>query len=186
MRYDLGTRLIHALLAVCAIAALISGQFAGDYRRADHPGFDVHRWLGVAMAVALLLRIGWGLAGPAAARFSRWLPVTRARLSLVRGDLAGMLRLRLPAREGHEGISGLVQAIGLATFLWLAASGALLFIGLEPGTRATGWIRAVKELHEAAEPVAIAYLALHVGAVVAHSVAGHPVWQRIAPWRVPW
>jgi hypothetical protein len=72
---------------------------------------------------------------------------------------------------------------GLAAFLWMAAGGAALFAYLEPGARATGWVRAVKELHEAGEPVVIAYLALHVGAVVAHSLAGHPVWRRIVPWK---
>jgi len=31
--YDATTRLIHLLLAAVGIAALVSGQFSGDYRR---------------------------------------------------------------------------------------------------------------------------------------------------------
>ena len=184
--YDVPTRSIHLLLALGAIAALVSGQFAGDFRRAAHPGFDVHRLIGLAMALIVALRLAWGVAGPAAARFSSWLPLTRARLAKVREDAAGLLRLRLPMREGHDGLPGLVQAIGLLAFAWMAVTGALMFAYLEPGARPVGWMRAVKELHEAGQPVAIAYLVLHVGAAIAHSIAGHPVWQRIAPWRARW
>lgn len=180
-RYDAATRLIHLLLAVLGVAALVSGEFAGDYRRAVHTGFDIHRWIGIAMAFALAARFAWGLVGPRDVRFSQWLPLTARRLSLCAEDLASLGRLRLPMREGHDGLAGLVQAIGLAAFAWMAASGVLLWLYLEPGTRATGWLHTAKELHEGAEPVVIAYLALHVGAVIAHSLAGHPVWRRMAP-----
>ena len=180
--YDAPTRLIHLLLAVFGVAALVSGQFAGDYRRPAHPGFDIHRWIGLAMAGALALRVAWGLAGPGAMRFARWVPVTRARIALVAEDLAALARLRIPVREGHQGLSALVQALGLVAFLWMATTGSLLFFSLVPGQRAAGWIGVVKELHEGGEAVAIAYVLLHVGAVLVHSWAGHPVWRRMLPW----
>jgi len=179
-RYDAATRLIHLLLALLGIAALISGQFAGDYRRVVHTGFDIHRWIGIAMAAALLVRIAWGFVGPSTVRFAHWLPVTAARLRVCLADVTDLLRLRLPKREGHEGLAGLIQAIGLGAFAWMAVTGAVMWLYLEPGTRATGWLRAVKELHEGGQVVAIAYLALHAGAVIAHSLAGHPVWRRMA------
>lgn len=182
MRYDAGTRHIHLVLALLGIAALISGQFAGDYRREIHTGFDIHRWIGLGMALAVGLRLAWGFVGPQQARFASWLPVTRARLALCVEDLRGLVRLRLPVREGHEGISGLVQAIGLAAFAWMAITGAILFAWLEPGMRAGGWLRAVKELHEGGQFVAIAYVAIHVAAVLLHSLAGHSIWRRMAPW----
>jgi cytochrome b len=180
--YDAATRLIHLLLAVLGVAALVSGQFAGDYRRALHPGFDIHTWIGLGMALALAARIAWGFAGPAPTCFSQWLPVTRERLKACWQDLVELARLRLPLREGHDGIAGLVQAIGLAAFAWLGASGVLMWLYLEPGVRASGWMRTVKELHEGGGPLAIAYVAIHVSAVLLHSLAGHRVWQRIAPW----
>ena len=181
-RYDAPTRLVHLLLAVFGVAALVSGQFAGDYRRALHAGYDVHRWIGLGMALALALRILWGFAGPRIVRFAQWLPVTRSRLALVWQDIATLARLRLPLREEHDGLSALVQAIGLLAFLWMAASGVLLLFFLVPGARATGWIGVVKELHEGGEPVVIAYVALHVGAVLVHSAAGEPVWRRMFGW----
>jgi cytochrome b len=177
--YDATTRLIHLLLALFGVAALVSGQFAGDYRRAVHTGFDIHRWIGLGMALALAARLLWGLVGPNEVRFSAWVPVTRRRLALVGEDLAALARLRLPERVGHEGLAGLVQAVGLGAFAWMAVSGAIMFAWLEPGARVTGWLRAVKELHEGGQVVAIAYVALHAGAVLVHALAGDPVWRRM-------
>jgi cytochrome b len=185
MRYDAGTRLIHLALVLFGIAALVSGQFAGDYRRELHTGFDIHRWLGLGMALAVAARFAWGFAGPKEVRFASWLPVTRARLAVVGQDIADLARLRLPVHAGHEGLSGLVQAIGLAAFAWMAVTGAILFGYLEPGARAVGWLRATKELHESGQAVALAYIAVHIGAVLVHSIAGDPIWRRMLPWPRP-
>lgn len=182
MRYDAATRLIHLALLLFGIAALVSGQFAGDYRRELHTGFDIHRWLGLGMALAVAVRLAWGFLGPTEVRFASWLPVTRARLAVVGQDIAALARLRLPVHVGHEGLSGLVQAIGLAAFAWMAVTGAILFAWLEPGTRAAGWARAIKELHEGGQVVALAYIAVHAGAVLVHSLADDPVWRRMLPW----
>lgn len=160
MRYDAGTRLIHLALVLFGIAALVSGQFAGDYRREIHTGFDVHRCIGLGMALALGARLLWGFAGPREARFSAW-------------------------RERHTGIAGFVQAIGLAAFAWMAITGAILFTWLEPGMRAGGWLRAVKELHEGGQAVVLAYLAVHAGAVLVHALAGDPLWRRMFSLREP-
>jgi len=179
-RYGAATRLIHFLLAALGIAAVVSGQFAGDYRRLSHLGFDLHKWIGAGMGLALLARLAWGLVGPPEARFSSWLPSTAGRLARAGQDLRELLRLKLPVHEeGHEGLAGVVQAIGLLAFAWMAASGALLFAYLEPGARVTGWLRLVKELHEGGQVVVLTYLALHVGAVLANGLAGRPLWRRM-------
>jgi cytochrome b len=178
--FDAPTRTIHLALAILGIAAVLSGQFADDYRNATHIGFTVHRWIGIGMGAALLARVLWGIAGPRVSRFSKWLPVTRARLSLALQDIVLLGRLQLPERKGHEGLAGLVQAIGLLAFLWMAATGAILFAYLEPGARARGWLHALKDLHEGGQAVVLAYLGLHLGAVVLHSLAGKPIWRRMA------
>jgi cytochrome b len=170
--YDFPTRLIHFLLAALGVAALVSGQFAGDYRRPAHPGFDIHREIGLATAVAIALRLAWGLVTQGEARFSRWVPSTRERLRLA----------------GHAGLAGLVQALGLLAFLWMAATGSVLYMFLEAGARVSGWLGAVRELHEGGQAAVLTYLFLHVGAVIAHAIAGESLWRRIAPWparRVP-
>jgi cytochrome b len=185
MRYDAGTRLIHLALVLFGVAALISGQFADDYRRANHTGFDIHRWIGLGMALAIALRLLWGLFGPMEVRFASWLPVTRERLRAVGEDIAALLRFRLPVRAGHDGLAGLVQAIGLLGFAWMAITGALLFAWLQPGSRAAGIVSVVKELHEGGQAVVLAYIAIHAGAVLVHALAGDPIWKRMLPWGVP-
>ena len=177
--YDAITRILHLLLVVLGIAAIVSGQFAGDVRRAAHPGFDVHQWLGLGMAGAVVLRFVWGVIGPRAVRFSAWLPVTGPRLALVAEDLRSLAALKLPERAGHDGLAGAVQAFGLLGFLWMAATGAVLFTFIEPGSRTGGWLRAVQELHEGGQVAVLGYIAVHAVAVVAHSVAGAPVWRRM-------
>jgi cytochrome b len=179
--YDLASRLIHLALALLGVAAIISGQFAGDYKRSLHTGFTVHEWIGLGMAGAIGVRLLWGIAGPRDMRFSQWFPVTRARMRLVGEDLAALARLQLPERERHLGLSGLVQAFGLLAFTWTAVTGVLLYAYLEPGARAAGAVRLIKELHEGAQAVLLGYLALHVGAVLLHAVVGHPVWRRMLP-----
>jgi cytochrome b561 len=177
--YDPVTRGIHLLLVLFGLAAIASGDFAGDYRRAVHPGFDFHSIAGLGMAAALGMRLVWGLVGPRSIRFSTWLPVTASRLAPALEDLRGLLSLKLPSRENHEGLAGVVQALGLLAFAWMAISGAVLFAYLEPGARASGWLRAVKELHEAGQGAVIAYLVVHAGAVLVHALLGTPGWQRM-------
>jgi cytochrome b561 len=174
---DALTRSIHLAMVVCGMAALMSGQFAGDYKSADHGGFVIHRWCGIAMALVMLVYVARGLSGAAAQRFSSWIPFNRRRLQSVWQDVLTLTRLQLPERPLHGGLAGLVQTAGLAAFGWMALSGALLFFWLEPGSRATGTLRLVKKLHEAGEMVVWCYLALHAGAVFWHAVAGRPLWR---------
>jgi cytochrome b len=176
---DLATRLIHLALVVGGIAALVSGQFAGDYRKPEHTGFSIHQWCGIVMAVAVGVRWLWGFAGPRAQRFSSWFPVTRGRLAAAWQDIIALARFTLPARPQHQGLAGPVQAAGLCAFAWMAVTGALLFVWLEPGARAAGGVRLVKELHEGAQVVLWTYLALHVGAVILHALTGHDLWRRM-------
>ena len=118
--FDAPTRTIHLALAILGIAPVVSGHLADDYRNATHIGFTVHRRMGIGMGAALLARVLWGIAGPRVSRFSKWLPVIRARLSLAFQDIVLLGRLQLPERETHEGLAGLVQTVGLLAFQWMA------------------------------------------------------------------
>ncbi|MBI3374503.1 MAG: cytochrome b/b6 domain-containing protein [Betaproteobacteria bacterium] len=176
---DLVTRLIHLALAVLAVAAFISGEFAGDYKRTSHLGFDVHTWVGFALSAVIAIRMAWGFAGPGVARFSSWMPYSRARFRLVIEDLRALATLKLPQRPAHEGLAGLVQAFGLLVFAWIAITGMPLFFLIEPGMRASGAARTIKELHETGQVLIPVYLALHVGAVAMHALRGHHLWRRM-------
>jgi cytochrome b len=170
---DTGSRLIHLVLVLSGVAAVATGDLADDGRF----GFGVHAWIGIAFAVAIGLRVLWGLLGPREMRFSNWVPHNRAQLQPTWDDVLGLLRLRLPQRPLHGGIAGVIQALGLAVFAWMAVTGVPLFFLVEPGVRAAGWVKFVEELHEAGEGLVYAYLALHVGAVVLHALAGDSSWR---------
>ncbi|MDH5533965.1 MAG: cytochrome b/b6 domain-containing protein [Betaproteobacteria bacterium] len=172
-RVDTGSRLIHLALAVGGIGAVATGELAEDAGF----GASLHTWLGITLAAALALRILWGVIGPLHARFSYWVPYSTARLKLAGEDLLGLLALKLPRRPAHQGLAGLVQSFGLAVFAWMALTGLPLYFFGAPGEDEGGVIGVLEELHEAGEGLAWAYLALHVGAVVVHSLAGHDEWQ---------
>ena len=171
------SRVLHLALVMLGVAAWLSGDLAGEHERRTSLGFVIHSWLGMAAAVAVGLRIVWGVVGPRAARFSSWLPVTRDRLRLVLEDVQMLLRFRIPERSPREGLAGVVQMIGLLIFTWLAVTGSLLFFGLEPGTRPGGWLDLVGDLHGIGELLIPAFLAVHVGATIAHALAGDERWR---------
>ena len=174
---DVGTRLLHLGIVVLGLAAWLTGDLADGYERGVSFGFVVHRWVGIAAAIAVALRLVWGVIGPRSARFSQWLPVTRARLRLVVDDLRMLLRFRIPERSPHQGIAGVVQSLGLLIFAWVAATGLVLFYALEPGMPAPRWLGVVETLHGVGETLIPAFLAVHVGATLAHALAGDSRWR---------
>lgn len=179
VKLDLTTRVLHLGLALLGLASWWTGEDANDYVNTDHGGYTLHLWLGIGMALFVALRLLWGFIGPATARFSEWVPWNTARLRPVIEDVKGLLRFRIPERESHEGLAGLVQALGLLLFTWLAASGVVISLFIVPGERLTGWAHALKETHEAAGEAIPAYLVLHIGAVVLHSLRGKHVWKKM-------
>lgn len=172
-RIDTGSRLIHLVLVVGGVGAVATGELAEDVGL----GATLHSWLGIALAAALALRILWGISGPRHARFSQWVPCTAARLKLVGEDLFGLLALRLPRRPAHQGLAGLVQVFGLAAFAWMALTGLPLYFFSMPEGQESGVLGVLEDLHEAGEGLIWGYLALHVGAALAHALAGHDEWR---------
>ncbi len=175
---DAITRLIHWGLAVLGIAAWVSGLFAGDYKRLWHPGFSLHRWLGLSLSFLVFFRVWMGFYGSKAILFRELVPFTPERLRWIIEDLVNLLRLKLPDRPSHGGLAGAVQAFGLAAFAWMAITGTLMFFLLKPGRKAGGVMHMLKELHEAGLWLIPIFLGIHVGAVTLHAMAGNPLWRR--------
>lgn len=169
--------LVHLGLAACGIAGLLSGMLAGDYKKAEHLGFTLHSWIGMSGLLLIFLRAALGLVGPPDLRFANWVPCTRERLSSVRDDLVGLLGLHLPQRPTHAGVAGVVQTLGLLAFLSLAMSGGFLFFTIDPGHKSRGIVHAVKEFHEFGLFLMLAFLTMHVGAVIMHAASGRNPWR---------
>lgn len=172
------TRLIHLGLAVLGVMALVSGLFAGDYKRMAHPGFTLHSWMGLSFGFLMFYRLWLGFFGRQQDLFRDWVPFTPVRLQWVGEDIVNLLRLKLPDRASRQGLAGVVEIFGLAAFAWMAGSGVLMFFFLQPGHKARGFLHVIKELHEAGLWFIVAFLCIHVGAVILHALAGHPYWRR--------
>ncbi|HEX7382185.1 MAG TPA: cytochrome b/b6 domain-containing protein [Nevskiaceae bacterium] len=181
---DRTTRLLHLGLAVFGIwawlvGAGVIGAGARDYNHPDHSWYLQHRWVGLVFTAFLLARILWGIAGPSNARFSRWMPWTASRFRFVIEDLRLLIHFRLPERPVHVGLSGFVEGLGLLAFLWLALSGVSNAITITPGVTLTGWPHVVKHWHQIGVYLVPAYLVLHVGATILHSLAGRQIWKKM-------
>ena len=179
MRYPASLKVVHLGLATLCLVAWGTAQFAGDYKNAVHVGFSIHEIVGVAFTVVLATRILMGLLGPEAGQFSAWFPFGIRNLRRVNEDLSNFARLRFPERAPHEGIAGVVQFLGLCAFLFIAITGTIMVLYLAPGTRATGWLHTVKEVHEGAQILIPVYLGLHVGGALLHSLLGQDLWREM-------
>jgi cytochrome b len=176
---NIPARVIHLGLVIFGVSAFLTSEFAEDYEHADHVGFTVHSWLGMGLAMFVLLRLVYGLVGPETVRFSRWVPYTKSRLLAAAEDVRTLLRFRLPDRAVHVGLSGLVQTFGLLLFSWMAFTGGLMFFFLEPGGEAGGMLHVIEELHEIGESLIPVFLALHAGAVILHALSGRHIWRNM-------
>ena len=92
-------------------------------------------------------------------------------------DLRGLLTLKFNKRGPHQGIAGLVQAVGLLIFAWMAVTGSGIY--LLGGNAESALFEVVEEAHEVGEGLVPLYLVLHVGAVILHTLVRKPVWQHM-------
>jgi cytochrome b len=173
------TRFVHLGLTICGILALITGFWAGDYKRLHHLGFSLHKWLGLTLSFFMGWRLWIGFSGSRATQFNQWVPFTPARLHLAWEDCLILLRLKLPERPHHQGLAAVVQTFGLAAFTWMAATGCLMALWLTPGHKASGLVHAIKEMHEAGLWFILTFLAIHVSAVILHAVTGNNLWRKM-------
>jgi cytochrome b len=176
---DVTTRIIHLGFILFGISAWLTGELAEDFEEGETLGYNIHSWLGLALAAVIAMRLVYGFVGPANIRFFTWFPVTGARLATVWDDIRAMLLLKFPDAPLHHGLAGLVQAAGLLLFAWMAATGTWLYFFLVPGMEAEGLLHLVEELHEVGEELIPVYLVLHVGAVVLHALAGRHKWRKM-------
>jgi cytochrome b len=174
---DSFTIFLHFGLMMFGVLAWLTGDWAGDYKKVSHLGFTVHKMLGVGTALFVAARLFHGFCGPEAARFVNWVPYTPERVKMVLEDIRSLFTLKLPERAPHQGLAALWESFGLAVFTWMTATGLLMFLFLIPGQKAHGAVRLVKELHEYGEWLVPIFLAVHVGAVILHALAGDHRWR---------
>ncbi|ACV27545.1 cytochrome b/b6 domain-containing protein [Kangiella koreensis] len=171
--YSRSSQLLHWGLALFGIIAWLTGENADDGFNSN--GFLLHLYLGLAVLTFILLRFGAGILSNGKLSFRGWTIFTREQWRLAAQDIGQLVRFKLPHRKMHQGIAGLVQFSGLLLFLWMAASGTLIFL-LQNSSEST-LFEAIEEGHEVGEVLIPLFLILHVGAVIVHTLAGDHVWK---------
>lgn len=149
--WDLPTRLFHWTFAGLFATAFLVALLSSEHSRV----FLLHMLAGLAMAFAVLLRIGWGLVGSRPSRFSAFLyrPM----------DLARYLRAAFEGRDqptpGHNPAASYAVYAMLLLPLGLVATGLL---------KTSGWDWA-EEVHGALAYGLLAVVVLHLAGLVWHS-----------------
>lgn len=175
-KYNITSRIIHLGLMVFGIAAYLTHE-AAEEGEAIFMDMDSHTLVGLIFTVFILWRVLYGFIGAAEMRFANWMPFTGGRFQAVMEDIRALFSLRVPERDKHVGLSGLVQFAGIVLFLWLTLTGLPLYFLHD--SMSHDLHEALEEMHEIGEVLVPLYLLLHVGAVILHAVMRHPIWRRM-------
>lgn len=165
---------IHLGLAFFGITAYLTGELA---EHSNSYGYLLHAYLGLTLLFFMLSRFLYGIWGPHTYRFLNWFPYKKSYLNTIKEDLNDLAGFKLPKRQDHRGLAGLVQAFGLMIFGWMSITGTIMFV-----TNITD-DSIISELHEVGEGLIPLFLALHLGAVALHIISGHNLLSRILPSR---
>lgn len=173
--YSILDKIIHIGLAIFGITAYLTAE--GAEHSDGGFGYQLHAYLGLALMAIILLRIFRGYTGSADMRFSSWSPFSKSQWARAIKDAKNLVLLKMPERGMHEGLAGLLQAFGLVIFAWMGATGTVLYFIDES---MNGMLYEIfEEAHEVGESLIPLFLILHVGAVIAHTLTGYPVWKRM-------
>ncbi|MGY6555274.1 MAG: cytochrome b/b6 domain-containing protein [Wenzhouxiangella sp.] len=157
-------RIQHGLLIVLVAWLIATSPWVFLYNRVPpSPSFWVwsHLVLGI---VTLALALSFGVTCLAQGRFRHYFPWALGRFKPLLGDLAGLLRLRMPANEGG-GLFGVLKGLLLLSLLAVAITGALWW--WTAGTRdALSW----RGWHLDTVKLMVVFLVLHIVATVSHIV----------------
>ena len=173
----------HWFLALCfAVAYLSEGE-----------PLWLHSWAGYGVGAYVMLRVLWGFAGPAPARFANFITPPRAVLGYLRGLLTGGAQRHL----GHSPAGG-AMVIALLFMLGVTALSGMALLAAEEGEGplapffAGGQMQEIafiaparaddeyedhegaeflEEIHELAANLTLALVLLHLAGVAASSIA---------------
>jgi cytochrome b len=165
--WDLPTRLFHWALALLAVALVATGKVGGDEVIAWHAR------LGYCVATLLLFRLVWGFVGGRWSRFASFPPQPLRAWAQLRG--------RGAPGVGHQPL-GALSVYAMLLFLVLQVASGLFaqtkeefagplaaFVSNATSHLLTGYHKNVGQL------VVIALAVLHVVAIAAYALRGHPL-----------
>lgn len=159
--WDLPTRIFHWTLAVL---------LAFSWWSAENREMEWHVWSGIVILGLVAFRLIWGVLGGSTARFSRFVRAPGYVLTYIRGRSTDAIR------PGHNPLGGYSVLILLAALALQVSTGlfATDIDGLDSGPLSymvsfeAG--RAAAEIHEIAFNVLLAFVVLHLAAVLYYVV----------------
>ena len=162
--WDLPLRVIHWLLVVLVPASWLTQRLGGRY-------MDLHVWLGYAMGVLIVFRVGWGLLGPRSARFTSFLRGPRAVAAYLRDWLRG----RPALHAGHNPAGGWAVVAMLALLAAQVTSGMMnsddtLHYGPWHFAVSAAAADVAGAVHDRGFDVLLALIALHVAAILLYKL----------------
>jgi cytochrome b len=153
----------HWLLVLTVAGAWATRKLPGDW-------FQLHTWLGYCTFVLVVTRLAWGVVGTRHARFSQFVRGPGAIRSYVGSLLAG----RAASTAGHNPLGALSVLVLLGLLLGQACTGLFAsdadvfeygpltgYVSQQLSRELTGW-------HEEIAEFMLAFIGLHVAAVLAH------------------
>jgi cytochrome b len=139
---------LHWVLAASFVGALAIALLV----RHRDPRFPVHMLLGVVAALAIALRVIWGLVGSRYARFTSFALGPRAVLRHLTG--------RGERQTGHDPFASWGAVAMLASIAGVAVTGVMAVLGS----------RSARQLHPLFAYAALALVVVHVAGVVIHAL----------------
>lgn len=150
--WDLPTRVFHWLLAAGFAAAAVIAMVLDD----DGPLFPYHAVIGLTLAAMVAMRIIWGIVGTRYARFGSFAFGPRAVVAYIKGAIFGGGTRHLGHNPGSAyAIFAMLLILGI-----MAVTGVMLGRGNE----------SVKEIHELAANVMLAFVGIHILGVAFHTL----------------
>jgi len=209
-------RLLHSLLAICMLAQLAIGELMDvpevetapaavgiswivpAYAHEGHHqaipgmpveetlGFEVHEFLGLAIASLILLRIMLAMTSLPGANWRELVPWASAAGRKQLGDeiktqLADWKQGKLAALEDGEAVARCVHGLILLAGVIMGITGTILFFGWSRTAPQTDIIELIASTHEVVVGGLEALLGAHLLAVILHQRQGHNIIARIKP-----
>jgi cytochrome b561 len=189
MKYGRLTRTLHTFIAIgisleLLLSLVMKTPKPGRALTALQSfGFEVHKMVGIAVLVALVLHWIVFLSGHAYKGIGHFFPwFSKAHMDAVFSDIRELLKLRVGDPEQKDSFSGAFEGLGFTVGSILAASGIVLFFGIAENGVMSTTVHAVKEFHEFWGPIMWGYLGIHAGATALHVWLGHRSTLSIFTW----
>ncbi|MDE3140855.1 MAG: cytochrome b/b6 domain-containing protein [Pseudomonadota bacterium] len=162
--WDLTTRFIHWALVLLVLLQFGTAEWGWL-------SMQWHFYFGYAILVLVGVRVLWGFVGSDSSRFSQFLRGPRGIAAYLRGTL--WTKFGHPV--GHNPLGALSVLVLLALLLiqgisGLFASDAITVFGPLSGRVSDATVRLMTRIHDINQNILLAFIALHVAAVLLHAL----------------